>query len=230
MKQTTFKLCRLGALVLGLWGGAANVSAGLLGLGELLNPDLFSENIVLTYNASTHEFLAVGDASNYTAPDTEQYNIYSGGTFPIFSLGVFNLSAVVDNTGAISGGTVTITGGLYGSGPAAVAPNPVLLTGTLTEMGYQLGDLGTFGTDKFDFRFTVTGGVLASEYGSVAGIILDTQDIAFTDFTGDFESSGAGVSDTVALAVIPEPSTSVLVMMAVVGAVVAARRSRKAVS
>ncbi len=68
----------------------------------------------------------------------------------------------------------------------------------------------------FDFEFNVTGGELASVFGSTAGTTLDTGDFTFNgSFTSSFSNGGEGVADT--LMMVPEPEPQFLVILSVFG-------------
>ena len=122
---------------------------------------------------------------------------------------------------------------MTGKIPALGANSGTLLTGTI---GSTANDFGfpTGGGTLFEWRFTVTGGDLASYYGGVgtsgAGIILDGKfvDSGSIPFTGVFTSNFQNASGTslngVADTFVPEPAT----LAALGGAAIGTLRSRRA--
>lgn len=189
-----------------LIGGAAQ--AALLNL-DLLLPDVESGFIDVQYDADSDLFTASGFALtlDFDGEPPPDENIIDG---------LFSLSLFLDENGEIlpAGGTITISGSVLDLGPE-------LLTGNITEFGF----MDSPGGEIFEFVFDVTGGDLAPQFGPLGGVILDAVDSGFGGtFDTSFANSGfSGVADT---APIPEPATSLLLL---IGAAVcqARRRSRK---
>jgi hypothetical protein len=124
----------------------------------------------------------------------------------------FNLTAMIDESGTLSGGSVTVTGEISSRG----FNSGTLLTGELTAFGAQAGSLG----DDFEFLFTVTGGdaELLYEAAGYAGAVLLSAPTSFVgSFAGDF--SGLGYGSANVLAAVPEPLSAVV--WSVLGACVA---------
>lgn len=189
------------AFVLLLAGATAQ--AATLGLTLAEFPDISAGLITVSYDATSDTLTADGFPGSAKLDAGPAIDILGG---------MFTLSATIDNTGAISGGTIVITGmldGMPGSG--------TLITGNLTTFGFP-----DAGGDPLGFLFDVTGGDLAPIYGSTGAIIL-----AGTDFDGDwntdFANSGDGVADT-GVAVVPLPAPFLLLLSALVGVGATSRR------
>lgn len=172
------------------------------------NPDLFSPNLTVTYTASNGLFKVTGDTSAYTLPNgsgpDDVTDVTSG-----FSPGSFTLSATIGTNGVFSSGSLTISGAI----DALSIPASTLLQGTITAFGFLGNSSPT--PDEFDFRFNVTGGALASAFGSVGGTLLHPGNTPFNNsFTSSFSNDGFGTADTKA---VPEPSSALLVVMSLLG-------------
>ena len=189
----------VGVFSLGLFSAAF---AAPLNLTLLQKPDIFSGFINVTYNATTKDFIASGFALQLrydNAGNTVTSNIVNG---------TFNLTAKIDNAGNAVSGSLTISGNVLGF-------NSPLLTGNITAFGF----VPTAGGQPFEFLLTSTGGALATPTlfgnpGSAFGVILSQSSSTFAgNFMTNFSDAGANaVSDT---ALIPEPSTVSLVLLAV---------------
>jgi hypothetical protein len=211
---------------LGLFLGTAVGHAAPLGLTSK-SPDVTSAFVKVVYTASTDTFTAIGssatfDVNGIAPPD---YNISAGGS-PSEQFAI-NMTVNPAN-GALSSGTITITGKINTAKVDAAAPNVsatsgTLLTGNLTNFGFP-----TAGGTVFEFIFTVTGGDLASFYGgngATAGSIVNEQsgetgNIPFTgSFTSNFQNTSNsfslnGVSDTF---VVPEPMSLGMAILSLLG-------------
>lgn len=212
------KHCRL-ALATGLMWVAASTScpAVLLNFSHPTYPDLFSDFVNVTYNATTDQFVAQGFA--------ESIALAAGPTTPLFQQ-TFIINATINASGVLQpGGTISIgTGGSY-------------LTGNLTQFGWD-----NISSNLFDFAFTPTGGTYAGSYGSLGYEVLDAQfDAASaTKFKGNFNSDfsnirpalgyGIGLSHTFKANVtgaVPEPSTLFLMLTGGCGLWMVARNARR---
>jgi hypothetical protein len=188
--------------------------AALLGSAKALQqlPDLASGNLTVEYNAANGLFTVSGDTSVYTAPDATAYSVL---TDDQFGLGTFNLSANIATNGDLLGGTVTIVGGVFDDSGTEIYPWGTLLQGNLTAFGFEAAT--STNKSEFDLLFNVTGGSLASVYGSVAGVLLHTEDDSFGgSFTSGFSNRGHGAADT-RMMLIPEPEPQLLVFLSVLG-------------
>ena len=207
--RTTFPslltYARRGLLAAGLLLGSAAQAAPL----DLLladSPDIFSSGINVDYTAITGDFTATGTASTFEGDGVAPAVLITGGTF--------DLTASIDNSGVLSGGTLTIGGTIpsLGVGPGS------LLTGTLTSLGFPTSGSG----DPLEFLFDVTGGDLASFYGTSGGIIL-TESGFIGGFATDFSNVPfTGVADTGT--VVPVPAAAWLFGSGLLGLAGIARR------
>lgn len=156
-------------------------------------PDIISSFIDVTYTASTDSFSASGFALELDDDGIGLPEAIAGGTF--------NLSANINASGVLSGGSLTIGGTVASLG----FNSGTLLTGDLTAFGFPGA-----GGDPLEFLFDITGGDAAGLYGSLPGGII-LSDAGFTgDFTNDFDNliggvtgTGIGVSD---VAPVPLPA------------------------
>lgn len=173
------------------------VQAAPLGLTLFDTPDIVSSFIDVVYDAGTDSLTAAGFA----------LQLDDGSPNPIAG-GLFTLNAAVDDSGNLSGGSLTISGTIAGLG----FNSGTLLTGTLSAFGFPGA-----GGDPLEFLFTVTGGDAAALYGSAGGIILSQS--GFTgDWANDFDNlisgipgTGQGLADTAA---IPLPGAVWLMLTA----------------
>ncbi len=134
------------------------------------------------------------------------------------SAGSFLISASVTTGGVATGGSITITGDYL----STLGLTGTLVTGTLTDFGF---DSPPSGLDYFEFKFVVTGGLMATpQYfglpGSTLGVIYDAQEDLFstnaTAFASSFASQpfGSGwLNSRADVAPIPEPATLSLILM-----------------
>ena len=191
-------------------------------------PDLTGSFMDVSYDAGSSAFLARGW--------TTDYNI--GGATPV---GVsvtdsYILSATINNSRVLTGGTLTIIGAVNGDGNAIAVPllTADLVTGAAgTAFGY-----GDGGNELFQFRFTVTGGSLESAFGgsgTAGGIILNAwfsgnagDDNPFTSsWTSSFDNLSDGDPYTgngdINCFSVPEPTTTACFLLGL-GALVCIQR------
>ncbi len=188
-------------------------------------PDLTGSYMDVTYNATTHAFVASGWTTDYNIPPAP-------GTDISVTPDSYTLSATISNGGVLaSGGTLDIYGDV-GSG------DTLLLSGSLTPgaAGAAFG-YGDVGNEVFQFLFTASGGSLESAFGGPSaqgGIVVDAAfDLTPGDspFTGSWASSfnnnggtpGYGGGDINSFMMVPEPS-SILLVSAGILCMVARRR------
>lgn len=188
-KKTVYSLCTMVAVM-----AAANMClAALLGI--------LPGFPAITYNGT--------GSLNYTAGS----NLYSVDASPI-SIRLSNVSPPriinptgvpaaeslsiriqVDNSGNLIGGQpgddLQIVGQVDINGDTIIDYAGVLLTGEIMQFGHL--DTGT-NTDRFDYRFSLTGGLLASLYaGQDIGVTLSSENSNFVgDFTVDFTGGAKG--------------------------------------
>jgi hypothetical protein len=127
---------------------------------------------------------------------------------------VLQLGGFINDTGMVAGGFVgddlTVIGEVDADGDSDIDYAGTLLTGEILEFGYE--DSGG-PTDRYDFRFSMTGGQLASFFaGMHIGVIVTSENSNFTNsFTVEFVGGAKGALGPIA---IPEPATLGLVLLA----------------
>ncbi|MCH8151553.1 MAG: hypothetical protein IH830_04165 [Planctomycetes bacterium] len=117
---------------------------------------------------------------------------------------VVSIIVGLDRTGTLIGrvtpSDLVVIGEVDPDGAGPLPPIAgTLLTGEAAEFGFE--DTGT-ATDVYDFRFTVTGGLLADAFfaGKDIGVIVTSEGSTFTgDFTVGFGGGGKGVLGPIAL-------------------------------
>jgi hypothetical protein len=173
-------------------------------------PDIVAQFIDVTYDAASDAFVASGFA----------LEIDDDGSVPPeeILIGTFDLSATIDATGTLIGGSLTIGGTV----PTLGYNSGTLLTGTLTSFGFP-----NVGSDPFEFLFDATGGDAAPLYGSgPAGVILSGTGFD-GDFSSDFDNLSIGPGSGIAVAnvgVVPLPAALWLFGSGLLGLTVLGRR------
>ena len=192
--------------------------AAPLGLVLNPNPDFTANFVDLSYvaNNSPNNFNATGFIvaldDDGVGPLLDPF---------VYNYGDFSLSASITTAGALTGGTLSISGNFSNT----IGLSGVLLTGNLTAFGFIDGAF----SEIFEFSYAVTGGLMAtSQYfgvpGTPGGVIYDTQENVFNGlFTSNFSSSGFS-SGNVDVAPIPEPATLSLLVLTGLGLVRPLRR------
>ncbi len=213
-RTTILKLViMLTALVLTTLGAAP---AGATSLNLTLDPipDIFLNNIGVTYNSVADTFSASGYALTLT---------YGSAITELITGGIFSLSATINDSGALSGGTLAI-----GGTTSSFHTSGALLTGNLSAFGFNTAD------DPFEFLFTITGGDAANLYGgngATGGLILSELyfDPDASPFQGNFSMDWQGqygVADVKA-APVPEPATMTLLGIGLIGLTGLRRKMKK---
>ena len=175
-------------------------------------PDIVSQFIDVTYNATLDELTASGFALELDDDGSVPAEAIAGGTF--------DLSATIDATGSLSGGSLSIGGTVASLG----FNSGTLLTGTLTAFGFP-----DAGGDPFEFLFDVTGGDAAALYGGgsvPAGVILSGTGFG-GNFTSDFDNLSSGTGTGIAVAnvgTVPVPAALWLFGSGLLGLTGLARR------
>ena len=173
----------------------------LVGVGPLDEPLItFDINGSVAYDSTTDEFSASGTPIGIDST--------AGSGF--FFSGDVDLNIVVDDTGALVGGTggpdFVISGDIDIDGDFVVDESGTLLTGEILQFGSE--DSGGT-TDTYDFRFEITGGALTTNaltagayVGKDLGIVITSE---LSDFTGDFtvDFGGAAKGDVGTIDPIP---------------------------
>jgi hypothetical protein len=195
------------ALALSLFCAQAN--AALIGLTQS-TPDITSNSETVSYSVATHHLTISGFDSKLNL-DGNMITIT-----PITAK-VYTIEANLTSTGGFLSGSLVADGNVASVG----ANTGVLLTGALSQFGF-----GTAADQQLEFKFTVTGGALAGQYGglgSTFGVIATSTGFS-GNFTADWQNAtpgnGNGLTDTFAL---PEPATMLVLL---VGAAAGALRRR----
>ncbi len=168
-------------------------------------PDLTALGVQLSHDTSTDTLDAVTAGVNFLQLDSDGVS----GT-DADAIGVFDLTATINNAGVLSGGSLTIT--QNGAGvvtPIDAGPYPVtLLTATLTQF-----DFTTAADTDLEFLATVTGGSQAALFGgngASIGILLNPDGLDLPDvspFGSDIATRDVAAN---VFAVIPTPATAAL--------------------
>ena len=175
-------------------------------------PDIVSQFIDVTYNATSDELTASGFALELDDDGSVPAEAIAGGTF--------DLSATIDDAGNLVGGTIAIGGTVASLG----FNSGTLLTGTLTAFGFP-----DAGSNPFEFLFDVTGGDAAALYGGgsvPAGVILSGTGFG-GNFTSDFDNLSSGTGTGIAVAnvgTVPVPAALWLFGSGLLGLTGLARR------
>jgi len=208
MQHKYFGLMLTGALCAGLIAGSSTARAGTLGLvtGPNVVPDIGASNITGTY---TYSSVTSTGALSMTGPAGAalSYNTIAG-SFSEYMImgGQFSLNATLDSAGhLLPGGTVVIAGSALRNMTTSVM-TPIVspaLTGNLT--AFASAGNGANGGGEFQFRFNVTGGSLAPDYGGVGGAggikITALSGTFFDSFATSFmTNSSNSAADTVSTA------------------------------
>lgn len=192
-------------------------------------PDLTGSFMGVSYDAGSSAFLASGWTTDYSISDGQ-----GGATdIGVSVLDSYILSATINNSGVLTGGTLTVNGAV-GDGDTSVT----LLTANLVtgSAGIAFG-YGDGGDNLFQFRFTVTGGSLESAFGgsgAAGGVILDawfdagSGDHPFAgSWTSNFDSNGSNGGDIDCFATVPEPTTAGCFLLGLVALVCCQRFTQK---
>ncbi len=189
-------------VVVGASGAAVAAPLNL----TLDRPDISSFFISASYNAATDTLTATGTAAaiDFDGIAPPDFNIVGG---------TFSLSAVIDASGNMSSGTLTIGGSVGALG----ATSPLLIV-DLDVFGF--GTMPT--TQIFEFLGTATGGSLASEFQPLVGTVLNMGSGFQGSFATNFSNSGFGTADTAR--VVPAPGAAALLAAAGLAGITRRRR------
>jgi hypothetical protein len=126
----------------------------------------------------------------------------------LFDDGSLDINVLVDSSGTLVGGSpgddLVLMGDVDTDGDFIADVSGVLLTGEITAFGSQ--DSGGI-TDLYDFKFTISGGLLASLYaGKDLGVTTTSENSNFVgDFTVDFGGFAKGAIGAIDKEVDPDP-------------------------
>jgi uncharacterized repeat protein (TIGR01451 family) len=154
----------------------------LIGVSFPYNAFTYDSNGHIAYDAAAHTFnldatpLTFKPSASITRPVVAD---------PVSGLRSVQIRINVDNSGNLIGGADGPDLIVYGS--VAGYGSGLLLTGEISQFGSS--DWSTT-TDQYDFRFTPTGGVLASYFsGNDIGLTTNSE---LSDFAGDFNVNFSG--------------------------------------
>ena len=162
--------------------------SGLLGITPV-------EPLIQYDNVGTLAYETASQALNVVAAPLSFQQVGGLQTFIYSTIGDFAINIEVDNAGNLVGGVagddLVISGDADLDGDYIPDVSGVLLTGEILEVGSL--DTGT-AVDSFDFRFALTGGLLAGYYsGNDLGVTLTSENSSFTDdFSVDFGGGAKG--------------------------------------
>ncbi len=199
-------LCVLGVLSL-----SAPAFAAPLNLPQAFPDFAALTQVTTTYDTVTDAFSVTGFLSQYTGVDLVSHT----------AVGSFTLDAVIDDTGAITGGTLTINGVVLDG--IAGPPADDLLIVDLTDFGFS----GTGPSTVFEFTGDTTGGTMAALFPKGAGVILNP---GTTSYAGAFDVDFTGSGGTVDAFYIPDnpiPEPASIMLLLSGGAFIAATRKRR---
>ena len=209
MRTLTFALVAF-AVVLTI---STSANGALIPLSQQ-EPDIQSSFLYAnyTYNAGVDNDLTVDGFASILV-------LVEGGTehqiehpTELNTLGLYNLSAKIDDSGNLVSGDLTV----IGCAPSLGYTSGTILSGDLNNFGYSSA------SDLLEFEFLVTGGDAAGDYGgngSTGGVILLLASDMFAfnnDFADDFEINwdndeiynGSGFNgNSQADTFVPEPAT-----------------------
>jgi hypothetical protein len=186
-----------GRFLMVLAGGAAlfagtTAIAALLGVLPGFPAVSFNSTGTTQYtSASQHLSISASPLAIRFAPDQPPRLIQ-----PVTGLQVLTVDIFIDSGGMLYGGhpdeDLLIIGQVDANGDGNIDYSGVLLTGEIAAFGWE-NTGGT--TDFFDFRFTLTGGALASLFNDHdIGVLLTIENSTFDGtFTSDFGGGAKGV-------------------------------------
>ena len=197
-------------LVVGLFVSPA--SATLLGVLPGFPSMTYDSNGTTSYNAASDSLALIASpiAIRFTPGGIPRLVQPTGAP----AQEVLQLNGVITNTGTVGGGILgddlLVVGEVDADGDTIIDYAGTLLTGEILQFGYE--DTGT-ATDKYDFRFSLTGGALASFFaGQHIGVVVTSENSNFINsFNLDFIGGAKGALGPIA---VPEPATLSLLLLA----------------
>ncbi len=176
-------------LVVLLVAGSVSLSfAALLGVVPGLPNLQYDSNGVATYTSSSTSFTLTASPLTivFPAPLPPIPRLVNPTGAPASE--VVAIGASISNTGTLLGGIVgddlIIRGQVDADGNGSIDYAGVLLTGEIVAFGYENTSVAVGGTDRYDFRFSLTGGLLASFFaGKDIGVTVTSE---HSNFDGDF--------------------------------------------
>ncbi|MCY2924514.1 MAG: hypothetical protein NT031_03600, partial [Planctomycetota bacterium] len=185
-----------------LRGGALNQSRANPGMELLESRELLSTALLgldpqapligyfegqMNYAADTHVLHLQGMPSTIQQTPGGPVNVVIS-TIPDLKLDI-QVDSAGNLIGGVAGDDLSISGGADLNGDYVPDVSGVLLTGEVREFGSL--DTGT-NVDKYDFRFVVTGGLLANLWaGQDIGVTTTSEN---SDFSGSFQTNFTGLA------------------------------------
>jgi hypothetical protein len=207
--QRVFCAVVFGFLGIAGFGGLPATGASLDLSSQL--PDISAGFLNASYDAATGILSADGWPMSFNL---------SGGSTTSDSIdgGQYLLSVQLTPTGQPVPGTgiLDITGTIPG-----LASSGTLLTGQLSKFGFETG-----GGNIFEFIFDDLGGDLAPYYDGETGVILDAWNSGFDGSFANNFTAGPSLSVADNSVVVPEPSTTILLLCALAFGLPALARRR----
>ncbi|HKQ48839.1 MAG TPA: hypothetical protein VJZ71_12280 [Phycisphaerae bacterium] len=203
----------LGAAVIVVMLLVSPAAAELLGVLPGFPTLTYDSNGTTSYNSTTDTMSLIASpiAIRFTPSSAPHLVMPTGSP----AQEVLQLGGFINDTGGVAGGVsgddLIVIGEVDGDDPDTLPDySGVLLTGEILQFGFE--DTGT-STDRYDFRFALTGGQLASFFsGMDIGVVVTSENSNFVDsFTVDFIGGAKGALGPIE---VPEPATLGLILMA----------------
>lgn len=182
------------AAVLGVIGSASLLFAfPLLGITPGFPNLSYDSNGTTTYNATSDALTLIASPISIRFSNVTPPRLVVPTGMPASE--VLQIGAVISNAGAVISGVLgddlVVQGQVDADGNGSPDYTGILLTGEIIAFGYE--DTGTV-TDRYDFRFAVTGGSLASFFaGSDIGVTVTSENSNFVnDFNVNIQGGAKG--------------------------------------
>ena len=191
------------ARAIGLAGALLLVAGQSLGgNGALLGVEVHYPRINFTEGVSSQG--ATYDGATLTITSTPVFLTFNeGGTEEFILSGALTVSASIDNSGTLSGGTFSVSGNVTDTG-TSTSYSGVLISGTIAD--YGIIDIGLpGGTDLADFAMTGTGGSMLALFGGSGKPVNMIVALEGSSFSGSF--AGSWSADRAKGDIAPPPPT-----------------------
>lgn len=184
---------------------AGPAQAALIDLYLKPSPVITFNNVGVNYDATLDELTVKKDTFPIAVYYTEELNNQY-----IYGPPTFDITANITDAGQIGAGlgTLTIEGYIPSIG---ISTATTLLTGSLTDFGFTDPPGGS--GSKLQFLFDVTGGVLESQYGDLAGVEVYGNFSGYFNTSFNITGSIANTSPDPPPPPVPEPATITLILL-----------------